>query len=484
MSEPAISAADSTAIEVPLLVDGAWRPGTRLFDSIDPYRGGVVSRAPETTEAELDAALDAARRAAPEIAAMPGYERAALLRRVGDILDARADDVGRAMARETGKAIKDARAEVRRSKDTIQLAAEEAIRIEGQQVPLDGSEMGAGKLAFLLRFPVGVVGAITPFNAPFNLACHKIAPAIAAGNAVVIKPPPQCPLVVHRLAEMFVDAGVPKGVLNVVHGGAEVGRRLVRDARVDFISFTGSSAAGREIRAMAGLRRVALELGGNGPTILCEDADVAAVAPICARNAVRLAGQSCISVQNIFVHEGSVDRFVEAMQAALEALVVGDPLDQATDVGTLVDEAAAGRVAQWVDEAVDAGARIVTGGTRTGAQYAPTLLTDVSPDMKVVCDEVFGPVASVLPFSDLADPIGFVNRSPYGLHCGIYTDSTRTALRAVREIRAGGIIINGTTTWRTDQLAYGGVKASGIGREGPRYAIQDMTDQRLVLFNL
>ncbi len=484
MNEVAVSAEDSATIEVPLLVDGEWRTGTRFFDSIDPYRGGVVSRAPETTGAELDATLDAARRAATEIAAMPGYERAALLRRVGEILVERADDIGRVMARETGKAIKDARAEVRRSKDTIQLSAEEAIRIEGQQVPLDGSEMGAGKLAFLLRFPVGVVGAITPFNAPFNLACHKIAPAIAAGNAVVIKPPPQCPLVLHRLAEIFVDAGVPKGVLNVVHGGAEVGRRLVQDSRVDFISFTGSSGVGKEIRSMAGLRRVALELGGNGPTILCQDADVEAVAPICARNAVRLAGQSCISVQNIFVHEALVDRFVEATKAALEALVVGDPLDQGTDVGTLIDETAAGRVAQWVDEAVNGGATIVTGGKRTGAQYAPTLLTNVSPDMKVVCEEIFGPVASVLPFSDLADPIAFVNRSRYGLQCGIYTDSTKTALRAVRELRTGGIIINGTNTWRTDQLAYGGVKESGIGREGPRYAIKDMTDQRLILFNL
>jgi len=471
-------------ISVPLLINGNWQAGTTTFESRDPYHGDVVSVTAETTPDELDAALDAAVAAAPVIAAMPAYERAAILKRVAALLAERADDIGLVMARETGKALKDARAEVKRCQDTVMLSAEEAIRIEGQHVPLEGSAMGAGKMAFLMPFPVGVIAAITPFNAPFNLAMHKIAPAIAAGNSVVIKPPQQCPAVVHYLVEMFVEAGIPDGAINVVHGGPEVGQRLVVDKRVDFITFTGSSRVGAEIRRNAGLRRVALELGGNGPTIVCKDAEIAEIAPQLARNAVRLAGQSCISVQNIFVPEDMAEQLTSAIAAEMESLVVGDPLDDATDIGTLVDEAAAIRVEAWVREAAEAGATVVTGGTRNGAQVTPTLLANVTKDMKVVCDEVFGPVASIVTYKDVGEAIKFVNDSPYGLQCGVFTDSTKMAMRAAREIRTGGVIINGSSTWRTDQLAYGGIKDSGIGREGPRYAIQDMTDQRLVLFNL
>ena len=479
-----MDAKSNDPIDVPLLIDGKWTAGSASFDSLDPYHGDVVSTAPETTPEELDAAIDAAVRAAPKVAAMPARERAALLHRVADILAERADEIGVIMARETGKAVKDAKGEVARCQDTVKLSAEEAIRIEGEHVPLDGSDMGNGKMAFMVRFPVGVVAAITPFNAPFNLAMHKIAPAIAAGNSVVIKPPQQCPAVVHALVQMFVDAGMPAGFVNVVHGGPDVGRRLVEDPRVDFITFTGSSRVGAQISAMAGLRRVALELGGNGPTIVCDDADFDAIAPVLARNSTRLAGQSCISVQNIYVPEHMAAELEAKVAAEMETLVVGDPLDEATDIGTLVDEAAASRVESWINEAVAGGARIVTGGKREGAQVQPTLLSDVKKDMKVVCDEVFGPVASIVTYKDVTEAITDINASPYGLQCGIYTDSTKLAMRAAREIRTGGVIINGTSTWRTDQLAYGGVKSSGIGREGPRYAIQDMTDQRLVLFNL
>lgn len=475
---------ETAIVDVPMLIDGAWVERPPGVESRDPYRGELVSRAPEASPAEVEAAIEAARRAAPEVAAMPAYERAALLRRVGALIVERFEEIGTIMARETGKAVKDAQAEVRRSQDTIRLSAEEAVRIEGQHVPLDSNAMGAGKMAFLMRFPVGVVGAISPFNAPFNLACHKLGPALAAGNAVVIKPPQQCPLVVHKLIEMFVDAGLPRGFVNVVHGGPDVGRRLVSDPRVDFITFTGSSRAGAEIKASSGLKRVALELGGDGPTIVCADVEVPKVARQLAVNATRLAGQSCISVQNIFVHESLERDLTDAVAHEMETLRVGDPLDPETDIGTLVDEPAAVRVEAWVREAVAAGARLVTGGERRGAQLAPTLLTDVTPDMKVVCDEVFGPVANVIGFSDIEEPIRHVNRSPYGLHCGLFTDSTATAFKVAREIRSGGLIVNGTSTWRTDQLAYGGVKASGIGREGPRYAIKDMTDERLILFNL
>ncbi len=300
---------------------------------------------------------------------------------------------------------------------------------------------------------------------------------------IVLKPPPQAPLTVHKMVELFVDAGTPPGFLNVVYGD-RVGPALVRDPRVDFISFTGSTRVGAEIKAAAGMRRVALELGGNGPTIVHEDAVVEDCAPLCARNSMRLAGQSCISVQAVHVHERLYDGFVERVVQEVRKLVLGDPLDETSDVGTLIDEAAARRVEAWVNEAVRDGARIVTGGRRDGALFEPTLLTHVTPRMKVVCEEVFGPVASVMPYRDLDDVIGRINAGRYGLQCGVFTDSTRVALKVARSVRAGGIIVNGTSTWRTDQLAYGGVKASGIGREGPRYAIRDMTEQRLVLFNL
>jgi acyl-CoA reductase-like NAD-dependent aldehyde dehydrogenase len=476
-------APQAAAPHLKMLIGGEWRAGTAGTAIVDPYRGEVVAHAPESSPKDLDDALVAACAAKSQVAAMPGYQRAALLRKVADLLVDRAGAIAEVMTRETGKAIKDARAEVTRSQDTILLSAEEAIRIEGEQVPLDGTAMGAGKFAFLLRFPVGVVAGITPFNAPFNLACHKIAPALAAGNSIVLKAPPQSPRVVSMLVELFADAGTPPGFVNLLYGNA-VGPALVRDPRVDFISFTGSSRVGAEIKAASGLRRVALELGGNGTTIVHSDADVAEAATLCARNSMRLAGQSCISVQNVLVHESVYDAFMERLVAEVKSLRVGDPLDPATDVGTLVDEAAAKRVEQWIAEAVSQGARLLTGGGRRGAQVDPAVLVDVKHSMRVVCEEVFGPVVTVQRYRELAPVFERISAEQYGLHCGIFTKSIPVAFDAIRRLRVGGLIVNGTSTWRTDQLAYGGVKSSGIGREGPRYAIRDMTEERLVLFNL
>lgn len=466
-----------------MLIGGKWQFGAAEYDVIDPYRGGVVARAPESTPADLDAAISAAVAAKAEAAAMPGYKRAELLHRVGALLEERADEIAEIMTRETGKAIRDSRAEVERSKDTIRLSAEEAVRIQGEHIPMDATPMGAGKIAMMLRFPVGAIAAITPFNAPFNLAAHKIAPALASGNTVVLKPPPQAPLVVHKLVELFVDAGVPAGFLNVVYGN-QVGPLLVRDPRIDFITFTGSTRVGAEIKAASGLRRVALELGGTGQTIVHSDADIEEAAPVCARNAMRLAGQSCASVQNIYVHESRYDDFVARLTDEVRKLKAGDPLDPGTDVGTLIDEAAARRISTWVDEAVSGGARIAAGGGRQGAQLQPTLLVDVDPSMQVVCNEVFGPVASVQKYGNLDDVFAIVTDAPLGLQCGIYTKSLETAMAAARRLRSGAVIINGSSTWRTDQMPYGGVKNSGIGREGPHYAIREMTEGRLIVFNL
>jgi acyl-CoA reductase-like NAD-dependent aldehyde dehydrogenase len=468
---------------IKMLIGGQWREGAQTREVRDPYRDEVIARAPESSLQDLDDALAAATAAKKQAAALPGYERAAILRKVAQLLVARADEIAEIMSRETGKAITDARAEVVRSQDTVQLSAEEAIRIQGEQVPLDGSPMGAGKFAFLLRFPVGVVGAITPFNAPFNLACHKFAPALAAGNTIVLKAPPQAPWTVSKLAELFADAGTPPGFVNLLFGNA-AGPALVRDPRVDFVTFTGSSRVGAEIKAASGLRRVALELGGNGTTIVCADADLDEAAALCARNSMRLAGQSCISVQNVYVHESVYAGFLDRMVSRVKALRLGDPLDPKTEVGTLIDENAARRVEQWVAEAVAQGARLLAGGKRHAAAYEPTVLADVRPAMKVVCEEVFGPVATVQPFGELEPLFERVSAEQYGLHAGVFTRSLPVAIEAIRRLRVGGVIVNGTSTWRTDQLAYGGIRASGIGREGPRYAIREMTDERLVVFNL
>ena len=476
-----MTTADATRVR--MLIDGEWRDAAAYRPVIDPYRGTVLGSAPESNLADLDAALDAAVRAKAEVARTPALERAALLRRAANLVQERAETVATIMVREVGKPIKDARTEVARCVGLLTLSAEEAVRIEGEQVPLDATATGAGKLAVLWRFPVGVVAGITPYNAPFNLAWHKIAPALAAGNAVVLKAPPQAAMVVHELSKILVDAGLPRGWVNFLYGNT-VGPALVKDPRVDFITFTGSSAVGAQIKASSGLRRVALELGGTGPNIIHHDANIDEAAPICAQNSMRLAGQSCLSVQNVYVAESLYEGFTARFVRHAEALKVGDPADPSTDVGTLIDEAAAKRVEAWVDEAVAEGARVLTGGTRRGAQYHPTVVVDATPSMRIVREEIFGPVAVIHRYTDIDEVFDRVNDSQYGLHCGIFTRDMPTAFRAIRALRFGGVVVNGSSTWRTDQMPYGGIKASGIGREGPRYAVRDMTDERLVIFNL
>jgi acyl-CoA reductase-like NAD-dependent aldehyde dehydrogenase len=388
-----------------------------------------------------------------------------------------------AITRETGKTIRDTREEVRRASDTIGLCAEEAIRITGEQVPMDGSPNGAGKLAMLLRFPVGVVAGIVPFNAPFNLTCHKLGPALAAGNAVVIKAPPEAPSCVQLAVELFLEAGMPPAALSLLHGKVATGEALVRHPGVNFITFTGSTRGGLAVRQAAGMRRVLLELGGLGPNIICADADVERAATMTANHGVRLAGQSCISVQNLFVHRSIVDDFVRVQTATVSRMKVGDPMDPTTDVGPVIDERAAIRIESWVREAAEAGARILCGGKRHGAVVEPTLITNASPTMKVVCQEIFGPVIVIRPFDDLNEPIAWINQSGFGLNCGIFTRSLDIAFRALRQIECGGVIINGSSTFRPDQIPYGGIKNSGVGREGPRYAVMEMTEQKLVVFN-
>jgi acyl-CoA reductase-like NAD-dependent aldehyde dehydrogenase len=470
-------------LRAPMLIGGEWILSDNEYEVADPYHGTPYSRAPKSSLEDLDRALNAAVAAKTRAAALPPYERAKLLRAAAKLVGERADLLAEIMARETGKPLSDCKVEVTRAPDTLNFSAEEAVRIEGEQVPVDGTPLGLGKLAILLRFPLGVVAAITPYNAPVNLICHKVGPAIAAGNVVVLKAPPQCPYLVYKLIECFVDAGFPPGYINVLYGD-EVGPALVKDRRVDFITFTGSDKVGAQIKAASGLRRVALELGGIGPTIIHSDADLDACAPITTRNAFRIAGQSCVSVQNVFVHADLYDRFVEIAVKEVNAYKIGDPLEKGTDIGPMISEQAAMRVERTVNEAVANGAKALTGGKRRGNIYEPTILVDVDVSMNVVCQEIFGPVMTVRSYTDLGPVIQEISDSHLGLQGGIFTKSLEVAMRVARTMRVGGIIINGTSTWRTDQSAYGGVKDSGIGREGPKYAIREMTEERLVVFNL
>ncbi len=472
---PAAARGAESPATIRMRIGGQWRDGEQ-FDAVrSPYDASLVAR-------DCDDALAAACRAKKVMAAMPGYERAALLNRAADRLAARAPAIGRAMALESGKALRDAVLEVQRAADTLRLYAQEAVRIQGEHVPMDASAIGAGKLGMVMRFPVGVVVGITAFNAPVNLSAHKLGPALAAGNSVILKPSPKAPLAFHLFIEAVLEAGVPDGAINTLYGDA-VGPQLVSDARVDFVSFTGSVRVGKIIRNAVGMKRVALELGGVGPTFVHHDSDWAVAAQTCARNAVAMAGQSCVSVQNVFVHRKLHDAFVEAACAEMDRIRFGDPLDAQTEVGTLIDEAAALRVAGMVERAVDAGATLLRGGQRRGAQYSGTILTGVDARMDVVCDEIFGPAMGIQPYDAIEPLFEAISASPYGLQCGIYTNSLDLALSAIRNVRTGGVIVNGTSRWRSDQMPYGGVKDSGMGREGAKYSTLDMTEERFFVFN-
>jgi acyl-CoA reductase-like NAD-dependent aldehyde dehydrogenase len=464
------------------LIGGSWREAESYAAVTDPFRGDVVAYEPVSTVRDCDDALAGATAARGVMAAMPGYERAALLRRAADNLTARANDIGRTMTLETGKALRDSVVEVQRSADTLRLCAEEAVRIQGEHIPMDASPIGAGKIAMVMHFPVGVVVGITPFNGPVNLAAHKLGPALAAGNCIVLKPSSKAPLCVHKMIAAVVDAGAPAGAVNAVYGDA-IAPQLTSDARVDFVSFTGSIRVGKIIRRSAGMKRVALELGGVGPTFVHGDADIAGAAKACARNAMLLAGQSCVSVQNVYVQRPAFEAFIDAAAREVDAMKFGDPLDSATDVGTLIDAQAAMRVEGMIARAVGSGASPLRRGERRGALLGASVLVNVDARMDVVSEEIFGPAMTIQPYDDIEPVFKAISDSPYGLQCGIFTNSLALALTAFRNVRTGGVIVNATSRWRSDQMPYGGVKDSGIGREGPRFAIREMTEERLLVLN-
>jgi acyl-CoA reductase-like NAD-dependent aldehyde dehydrogenase len=471
-----------TATERKLLVAGEWVETGEWQEIRSPYSGEVVARVAKAGAEETRRTIDAAEAAMRE--PLPAHKRAEILVRVAAALGRRHDEVARLISDEAGKPMKAAKIEASRAMSTYTFAAVEARKLAGEIVPMDASQAGEGKLAFTMRKPIGVVGAISPFNFPLNLVAHKIAPALAAGCAVVLKPASQTPLSALLLAELETEAGLPPGWLNVVVGPAsDIGDVLVEDERVKALTFTGSSSVGWKLRERAPRKRVNLELGNSTPMIVEPDADIEAAASATAQHGFSFAGQSCISIQRVYVQRSAYDDFVERLVPKVEQLVVGDPGDEETDVGPVIDEDARDRILEWIDEAREAGAEILTGGDLDGELIRPTLIANPSPELKVSCEEVFGPVVTLTPYDTLDEALELANGTKYGLQAGIFTMNLDNALHAADELEFGGVTVNEAPTFRADQMPYGGVKESGNTREGPAYAVRELTEDHVVVVN-
>jgi acyl-CoA reductase-like NAD-dependent aldehyde dehydrogenase len=473
----------TTVTEKPLFIAGEWVETGEWQEVRSPYSGEVVGRVAKAGADETRRAVDAAAAAMEE--PLPAHKRAEILVRVAGALGRRHDEVARLISDEAGKPMKAARVEASRAMSTYTFSAVEARKLAGAMVPMDASQAGEGKLAFTLRRPLGVVGAISPFNFPLNLVAHKIAPSLAAGCAVVLKPAAQTPLSALLLAELEDEAGLPPGWLNVVVGpSSEIGDVLVEDERVKVITFTGSSGVGWKLAERSPRKRVNLELGNSTPLIVEADADLNAAVAATAQHGFSFAGQSCISIQRVYVQDDAYDDFVSALLPKVEALTLGDPADEETDVGPVIDEDARDRILEWVDEARSRGAEILTGGDLDGDLVRPTVIANADADLKVSCQEVFGPVVTVNRYGTLDEAIELANGTEFGLQAGIFTASIRTAMRAAQELEFGGVTVNEAPTFRADQMPYGGVKESGNTKEGPAYAVRELTDERVVVIDL
>ena len=463
-----------------LFVDGEWRSAAGRVSVLDKYSGDVVAEIAEATPETVQDAIAGAYRAADR--PLAAGERAAVLDRVAALLESRADRLVEDYVAETGFTVTDARNELRRAVSIYRLCAQEAIRIAGEQVPVDATPGSEQRLAFTIRVPVGVVVAIAPFNAPLSTVAHKIGPAIAAGNAVVLKPAEKTPLSAVHVVAAFADAGLPPGLLQLVcASGSRIGPALLNDDRVRFYTFTGSTAVGRAVAAGAGLARTHLELGANSVCVVAADARLDDVVRSVATAGFRKAGQVCTSVQRIFVARPRYDDLTTALAARVADLTAGDPRADGTDLGPLIAESESARAADWVRRS---GARLRVGGERRGSLLTPTLLVDPDADSEVLTREIFAPVVSVMPVRDVDDAIERVNAGRYGLQTGVFTQDLDVAFHAARSLRVGGVMVNDTSSYHADAMPYGGVKDSGHGVEGPRYAVEDMTDPRVVVFNL
>ncbi len=467
-----------------MYVNGRWVDSPAVSKVISPYSGEVVDTVPEATPGQVEEALAAAVKGAAAMAALTAYERCGILQRAADLLAARAEEIARTISQEEGKPLNESRGEVSRMPDLLRLSAFEGTQIRGETLPLDAHVGARGKLGMTLRVPCGIVVAISPFNYPLLLVLHKVGPALAAGNAVILKPAGQTPLTALKMTQVFYKAGLPENGLQCITGpGSKIGPLLCGDSRVRKISFTGSTEVGEKLAKAAGVKKLSLELGSNSPLVVLPDADLEKVAEATAIGGYVNAGQVCISTQRVLVHRKAYANFLDALMPRVEAIRVGDPLAEDTRLSAMISERDAARVGEWIEEAVGAGARVTTGGERNGAVFAPTVVADVKPGMRISCEELFGPAVAVTPVDSIDEAIALANDSRYGLGAGIFTSNINDALRFAKEVQSGNVMINWTPLWRADLMPYGGFKGSGIGKEGPRYAVEEMTEIKTVVFH-
>ena len=472
-------------MEYKLLINGKWVGDGSGLEVKNKYNGQTIGVLPTARREHVDQAIAAAEGAEDVMADMPAFRRAEILFRTASLIRERADEIAKTIAAEAGKALKFARAEVDRAVSTFTIASEEAKRLHGETIPLDAVPAGEGYFGFWTRRPVGVIAAISPFNFPLNLVAHKVAPAIASGNTLVLKPASTTPLSAVKLCEILLEAGLPAGAINLVVGsGGTVGEWLVTDPRVDKITFTGSPDVGRHILSVAGIKKVTLELGNTSPVVVAPDADLDFVAKRCAVGAYYNSGQVCISVQRIYSEKQVYEPFTERFVKATESMVVGDPLDERVDVGPMIDLKEVDRIESWVKEAQTSGAKVLTGGKRDGMVYYPTVLSEVDEEMKVVSEEAFAPVASIISSDDFESALKQANDTKYGLQVGVFTKDINRVFKAVRRLNFGGVIINDTPNFRADHMPYGGNRQSGLGREGVKFAMEDMTNIQMVAIRL
>ncbi len=468
-----------------MYLNGSWVDRDEKMPVRNPFDQSELDTVPRGTAADINTAVTSAVRGAAVMAKMPAYERYMILRRTADLMAERAEDLAQTITKEEGKVIAEGRGEVQRAIQTITLSSEEAKRLHGETVPLDGAPGITSQFGFTIRVPVGVVAAIAPFNFPLNLVCHKVGPALAAGNAVVLKPAGDTPLSGLKLTEILLDAGLPEEAIQTVTGsGAEIGDALTGDPRVRKITFTGSMEVGDQICRNAGIKKVTMELGSNSPLIVMSDADIEKVAAATVASGFANAGQVCISTQRVFADRDVYADFLDALVAPTNAFIAGNPLDETIKMGPMIRESDAARVHEWIAEAVGQGARVVAGGDREGTLHAPTVVADVQADMRVSREELFGPAVAVSAFSNIDEAIAMANDSRFGLSAGIFTQNVDWAMRFAREVQSGNLHINSSPQWRADLMPYGGLKDSGMGKEGPGYAVQEMTELKMVVFHL
>lgn len=470
--------------EYRLLIAGEWKESDQVKDIRSPFDRSLVGKVHWAERKQVEEALAAAERAFTETRKLSGYERSQALDKISQGIKSRREELARSIALQAGKPIKDARAEVDRGSSTFEIAGDEAKRIGGELLPLDLSAQTKQRWGLVRRFPIGTISAITPFNFPLNLVAHKVAPALASGNTVVLRPSSQVPITSIILGEIVTESGYPAGGLNIVPSGYQAAEALLTDDRVKMVTFTGSPAIGWELKKKAFQKKVTLELGGNAAVVIEPDCDLDYALARTVVGSFSYAGQVCISIQRIFLHEKIYDRFMSAFEAKTKGLKMGDPLAEDTDVGPMIDEEAAKKTEEWVDEARDQGARIVCGGKRQGTFYEPTILENVIPELRISWLEAFSPIVVVSKYQDFAEALKSVNYSIYGLQAGVFTNDLKKAFRAYDVLDVGGVIVNDIPTFRIDHMPYGGIKQSGFGREGVKYAIEEMTELKLLALNL